>query len=103
MQNLSNVGSTLRFAQRGFFVSNGINMTKDLTKFIKKNWKLILALLYLLSPLDIIPDVLPFIGISDDALVAIITLVQRYIDFKKEQKMEDKFNNQNMQEGEIIE
>lgn len=76
--------------------------TKNIKKFIKRNWKLILGLIYLLSPLDIIPDVLPVIGISDDALVAILTLLMRYMDFKKELKMEQKMND-NIQEGEIVE
>ena len=40
------------------------------------------ALLYVFNPLDIIPDVLPFIGVVDDAAVigALLMLVERDLD-----------------------
>ena len=37
-------------------------------------WILVLALAYCLSPIDIIPDVIPVIGIFDDILVVLIAL-----------------------------
>jgi uncharacterized membrane protein YkvA (DUF1232 family) len=42
--------------------------------FLKKNWMVIVALVYLLSPVDFIPDVLPVLGASDDVLVLLATL-----------------------------
>ena len=35
---------------------------------------IVLALLYVFSPLDFIPDVLPLVGLLDDALVAFLCL-----------------------------
>ena len=32
---------------------------------------LVLALLYIISPVDVIPDVIPVVGWADDALVAV--------------------------------
>ncbi|RJR43974.1 MAG: DUF1232 domain-containing protein [Desulfobacteraceae bacterium] len=46
------------------------------------------VLLYVLSPIDIIPDVIPFIGLLDDALVLGICLIlierdlEKYIEWK---------------------
>jgi len=35
---------------------------------------IVLALLYVLSPLDFLPDVIPLVGIVDDALVMVVCL-----------------------------
>lgn len=35
---------------------------------------IVLALLYVFSPLDFVPDVLPILGLVDDALVALVCL-----------------------------
>lgn len=35
---------------------------------------IVLALLYVLSPLDLLPDVIPLVGIVDDALVMFVCL-----------------------------
>lgn len=35
---------------------------------------IVLALLYVFSPLDFVPDILPILGLVDDALVALICL-----------------------------
>lgn len=37
---------------------------------------LVVALLYFLSPLDIVPDVIPVAGFMDDLLVVILALMQ---------------------------
>jgi uncharacterized membrane protein YkvA (DUF1232 family) len=37
---------------------------------------LIIALLYIISPIDLIPDAIPFLGMVDDVLVAGYTLRQ---------------------------
>ena len=47
----------------------------QLKQFLKKNWLLIAAIIYVLSPIDIIPDFLGPLGYSDDALVLILTLI----------------------------
>lgn len=51
--------------------------------FIKENYLLILAILYIISPIDIIPDILPIAGYGDDLFVLIMTLVYKYYIHKK--------------------
>ena len=52
---------------------------------------IVFALLYVLSPIDLIPDFIPIIGYVDDALVvaACLALVEedlnKYVEWKKEQ------------------
>jgi len=55
-------------------------MIKD---FIKENWILLLAVLYVLSPIDIIPDVIPIFGATDDAGVVLIELARRFSEHMK--------------------
>jgi len=45
--------------------------------FLKKYWADILVILYLLMPLDIIPDSIPFLGNIDDVFFLILDLVRR--------------------------
>jgi uncharacterized membrane protein YkvA (DUF1232 family) len=47
-------------------------MLRDPHFQIKKETKtvLIIALLYIISPIDLIPDAIPFLGLLDDVLVA---------------------------------
>lgn len=53
-------------------------MLKDPTFHVGKNTKitLVIALLYLISPIDLIPDSIPVIGLLDDALVVGFALKQ---------------------------
>lgn len=46
-----------------------------LRAFIKKHWKMILVVLYVLSPIDLIPDFIVGLGFTDDALLMILTIV----------------------------
>lgn len=45
--------------------------------FLKENWFLILAILYVLFPLDIIPDLAPILGTADDASLLVFELIRR--------------------------
>lgn len=45
-------------------------------RFIKKNSLILLALAYLLWPLDLIPDIVLPIGLLDDAVVIIFTTIK---------------------------
>lgn len=47
-------------------------------RFLRKNWALILAIVYFLVPLDIIPDIIPVFGFGDDILVLAATLFINY-------------------------
>ncbi len=56
-----------------------IKKRKSNTKiFLRKNWALILAILYFFLPLDIIPDIIPGFGLGDDILVLLATLFIKY-------------------------
>ena len=62
-------------------------------KFLKENWLLVFAVLYVLSPIDIIPDQIPLIGQTDDAMVVFIELIRKYGEYKKEKNnLEEKTN-----------
>lgn len=43
-------------------------LTSEKLKFVLKNKKTILALIYMISPIDIIPDAVPVVGVIDDAI-----------------------------------
>lgn len=45
---------------------------------LRKYWAVGLGLLYLVFPIDIIPDVIPVFGWGDDALVLIVSLIVNY-------------------------
>jgi len=58
-------------------------------KFLKENWILFASLLYLLSPIDVVPDFIAGLGLIDDASVVVTSiLIQFYKHFisKKPQK-----------------
>lgn len=46
--------------------------------FIKRHWLDILVLLYILSPIDVIPDSIPFLGTTDDAFLVLLDIVRTY-------------------------
>lgn len=53
-------------------------------KFFKKNWITILAFLYVVSPVDLLPEaLLPLIGETDDLILIIIEIIRQWHLFKK--------------------
>jgi len=70
-------------------------MHEKMKAFLKRNWMLIISLLYVFSPVDLIPDVVPLIGLGDDILVIVLSLILRYLR-KNTEKESDVI------EGEII-
>jgi uncharacterized membrane protein YkvA (DUF1232 family) len=54
--------------------------------FFKKYWVFFLAIVYILLPTDLIPDIIPLFGGVDDSLILVLGLVKRYIDDRKGQK-----------------
>lgn len=73
-------------------------MEKTPKKFLTKNILLIIAIIYLLLPIDLIPDSIPVFGNLDDTAFFVIALIKNYVDWKKSEgdKEED------VQEGEIV-
>ena len=55
-------------------------------KFIKKRWIIIVALIYLILPIDFISDAIPLIGNVDDFTVLLTALIKEYADYKKKEK-----------------
>jgi uncharacterized membrane protein YkvA (DUF1232 family) len=59
--------------------------------FLKENWVLVLSLIYIISPIDLIPgDIATGIGLIDDLGVLLLTGVYAFVKFvildKKESK-----------------
>jgi uncharacterized membrane protein YkvA (DUF1232 family) len=52
-------------------------------KFLEKYWQFILSIIYILLPVDLIPDAIPFLGGLDDSILVILGLVKQYLDYKK--------------------
>lgn len=82
--------------------------TKLVKAFLKKNWTVIFAVLYLLSPLDFIPDIIPVLGVSDDLIVLLVTLAIKFLDYKNNQDKNTAqtpkgFKNTKILDGEIVE
>jgi uncharacterized membrane protein YkvA (DUF1232 family) len=82
-----------------------IKQQNFITEFLKKNWLIILAFIYFLSPVDFVPDVLPAIGFADDIGVVLLSILveilkKRY--FAKKKSKNDK-PEEIIVEGEIIE
>jgi len=48
-------------------------------KILKENWLIILSVIYVFSPIDIVPDFLAGFGLIDDAGVLITTIVLEVI------------------------
>ncbi len=66
-------------------------MSNKENSFLKDNWFLLVAIVYLLLPTDFIPDIIPFLGKIDDTLIFIIELINRFRFYKgQELKRVDK-------------
>lgn len=57
--------------------------------FFKENWLLVAVILYVLSPIDILPDSIPLIGTLDDTSLLIVELVRNYVQYKKKNTSKD--------------
>lgn len=69
----------------------------EIIKFMRKNWMLLIAIVYVLSPIDFLPDVLPLLGFGDDIFVMLFTLYLRW-----QQHRSDSLKD-NVIEGEVLE
>lgn len=70
-------------------------------KFIKKHWKLILTIIYLLSPIDLIPDVLLPLGYTDDLILIITAVLDYYVQNKRRDPI-DFDKKSDVVDGEIV-
>ena len=52
--------------------------------FIKSNWLLVVAILYLILPFDFVFDSIPILGQIDDLGIFLVNLIKMYLDYKKE-------------------
>lgn len=55
-------------------------------KFFKDRWLIVVALGYLILPIDFISDAIPLLGTVDDSTVLLASLIKEYADYKKEKK-----------------
>lgn len=55
-------------------------------KFIKKYWLFIVAIIYILIPVDLIPDVIPFMGGLDDSTLVILGVIREYLQNRKKKE-----------------
>lgn len=61
-----------------------------LSRFLNQNWITILAIFYVLSPIDLIPEAfIPVAGIADDAVVVLLELIRKWYLFSKTDKNSD--------------
>ena len=47
-------------------------------KFIRENWILFASLVYLLSPIDLVPDFIAGLGLIDDATVVVTSIIIKF-------------------------
>lgn len=52
-------------------------------KFLENYWLFILSIIYIILPVDLIPDIIPFLGGLDDSALVILGLIKQYLDYKK--------------------
>ncbi len=52
--------------------------------FFARKWPYIFVVLYILFPIDLIPDALPILGNVDDSVLLIASLLKEYIEYRKE-------------------
>ncbi|OGC50935.1 hypothetical protein A2716_02780 [candidate division WWE3 bacterium RIFCSPHIGHO2_01_FULL_40_23] len=71
---------------------------------------LILAILYVLFPLDFIPDFVPILGYGDDIAALLLALLIRFLSHAKEERIKTEILGQarddkgdNIIDGEIVE
>ncbi len=56
---------------------------ESIKRFFKDNWLLVVAIVYLIIPVDLLPDIVPVLGKLDDSSIMVIELIKRYLDSKK--------------------
>lgn len=57
-----------------------------MVNFFKKNILLIIAIAYVLLPIDAIPDAIPLLGSLDDTALLVVDLIRRYVQYRKQKE-----------------
>jgi len=57
-----------------------------LKRFFKDRWIIVVALIYLILPIDFVNDAIPLLGNVDDFTVLLVGLIKEYADYKKKEK-----------------
>ncbi len=60
-----------------------MKLSPSLKAFLKENWMLVAAVVYILFPIDFIPDFLPALGLTDDLGALLMAIVVRYTQHKR--------------------
>ena len=55
-------------------------------EFFKRYWLFIIAIIYIIIPTDLIPDLIPFFGGLDDSALVILSVVIQYLDYRRTHK-----------------
>ncbi|MCA9385109.1 DUF1232 domain-containing protein [Candidatus Dojkabacteria bacterium] len=79
---------------------------KKIKSFLKENWFLLLTVVYVLSPIDLFPELLtPIFGYADDASLLLFELLRRVF-FNKKSPINDQekkiMEQDSIDEGEIV-
>ena len=69
--------------------------------FFEENWLFIVVIIYIILPVDLIPDSIPLLGTLDDAGLLIVKLLEEYGKWKK-RKGEEDISSSDVKEGEIV-
>ena len=78
---------------------------KEKKSFFQENWLLILVLLYIILPVDLIPDRTPVVGTLDDGALLLLNIILEYRKWKlnNEGRVEPVKGKSEVKEGEIVE
>ncbi|HNZ70414.1 MAG TPA: YkvA family protein [Candidatus Dojkabacteria bacterium] len=67
----------------------------DWKRFFSNNWPLLLGVIYLFFPIDVIPDSIPLVGITDDSLLFLVQLINVFIQYRKQGNLKTYVEPQN--------
>jgi len=78
---------------------------KEKRSFFQENWLLILVLLYIILPVDLIPDRTPVVGTLDDGALLLLNIILEYRKWRlnNEGRVEPVKGKSEVKEGEIVE
>lgn len=80
------------------------NQIKTKKSFLAQHWLLVVAIIYLLLPVDLVPDTIPVLGLLDDAGLLLVQLLQEYNRWRRDGVV-NKYSTPEVEvkDGEIVE